>query len=526
MMAMSFKFAPTTRVILFYLMSIFFSFFTSRAYSDNLSSSNYGIPTTRSYTLRTGIPFPTELEYHRLTISDSAQSYCLPRSVTHEVDQSLAPLAPASWPYGVYIGSEKNNYSLSLNPVVGFENRREKQVKSKPTDSEPYIPTSAVDIGITAFGHKGPIGFYLDGRIYTEMRDTLVGYGRAFDREFLETQDDEHSDGINYTSYARYRSQVSLDLSWGRWLVAHDTPHWGPGLYTNLVFHEDGIPFDFIEYSAVLGPFRIVTMYGRLQLENMTRHQKNDDTRSVYAHRYEWSVVPDVLVGISEQLIIYNWEEPWAFAPVVPLFMHKGLSKEHNNNGNISFDASWRIAQTARVYTEFLVDDLQAPSALFNDYWGNRWAWMTGFSVAKNIADHWQVGFIGEYSRVEPFVYMHYDSSSSQSANAGYPLGNQLGPNSQWIAAKAYTRWSNLVYTGLKMDLQWKGKDFGSDITVPLRDIDGTELENIHKIFIDGIDRPKVAISPILGINYRSFSLQSSVIVGTDYGWNVRLQLN
>jgi hypothetical protein len=99
---------------------------------------------------------------------------------------------------------------------------------------------------------------------------------------------------------------------------------------------------------------------------------------SVYAHRYEWSVTPNWLFGISEQLILYEYEEPFAWVPVVPLFIFKGDAYERLNNGNIAADLTWRFAPWGRLYGEILVDDVQSPTSIFDDQLGNKWGALLG----------------------------------------------------------------------------------------------------------------------------------------------------
>ena len=53
--------------------------------------------------------------------------------------------------------------------------------------------------------------------------------------------------------------------------------------------------------------------------------------------------------------------------PVIPLFMIKTTQVERSNNGNLAFDASWRLPGRLRIYSEFLIDDIQSPTALFDD---------------------------------------------------------------------------------------------------------------------------------------------------------------
>lgn|GEM_PF-1826676 len=538
------------------LFLLFLSHFTySKPQSDALNKAPapgflYGLPLDRPLTLRQAFPAALENEYHFLTHSPKASSFIYPRlsiypfldsnhGIGHPSSDSILPhpnnkltLKGVKFsdqlylPTGIFgyhkILSQDNGF-LALYPVLGIESRGE-ALEGVFAEKTNRVPTQAFDIGLQTYGSRGPFGFFLDGRIFTEIRDTLLPDRRAFDREFLETQNKDNSGSLDYTSYARYRSIFSLRTSIGDFLLGHDSPHWGPGLFTNLSFHQGSIPFDYVQYSTRLGPFRVASLYGRLQLDHSARFQKSSDFRSLYAHRYEWMPFDKLTIGISEQLVFFNHEEPWAFAPLVPLFMHKGLNKESFNNGNIAFDFSYKIIEFIRVYSEFLIDDLQAPSSLFNDYWGNRWAWMCGAHIAWLHQPQMWGGSIVEYSRIEPYVYMHYDSLTAQSANAGYPLGNQFGPNSQAIILKHYLRLYEKFYFSLKTDFIWKGKGYGSNL---VESIYATpELESSPKKFIDGINRPNIEQTVGLAWKNNFLSIQGSLIFGDFLTWNLRFQFN
>lgn len=310
--------------------------------------------------------------------------------------------------------------ALRLAPTLGYEWRHgDEQVH-------------AVEGGLLAQGHRGNLSFRLDARMVTEMHEDFDH--PSYDREFIEKQDEEASGTVAYTSYSRYRGDLNYDAAIGRFSAGRDTPHWGPALYNNLVFHRDAIPFHYLTYSTGVGPLRVITLYGQLQGEDNRVSGREAQSRSVYAHRYEWAAGADWVIGISEQLIVYSYEEPFAFLPILPLFIYKGGAYERLNNGNIAGDVNWRFAPWGRVYGEFLIDDIQSPTSLFDDNWGNKWAVLGGLHLTKAwVLPHTTrpttFGAIVEMSRLEPWVYTHYEPGTSQSLNRGHPLGNSIGPD-------------------------------------------------------------------------------------------------
>nr|MDQ3002703.1 capsule assembly Wzi family protein [Fibrobacterota bacterium] len=295
--------------------------------------------------------------------------------------------------------------------------------------------------------------------------------------------------------------------------------HWGPALLDNLVFHQDAIPFDQLTFTTSLGPLRIQTLYGRLVNEEDRIFNTQPASRSVYAHRYELSLTHNLLLGMSEQMIVFKHEAPFAFIPLVPLFIYKGDGWERLNNGNIAADICYRIPGIASLYSEFLIDDIQSPSSLFDNQWGNKWAWTAGAHAIKDIFQ-FKSGVIMEYTRLEPWIYTHYLASSAQTMNQGYPLGNQMGPNSQSIGVRPYFRSFDSFYISAQGDWIWKGTDAGSSA----HNIPPTGIKS--KVFLEGIKSPDFSFTPMAAWVHGTLSISSAWKFGNEAKGYMRVHVS
>lgn len=360
----------------------------------------------------------------------------------------------------------------------------------------------AWDGGVRLWGRKGPLSFWTDARIYTEFHD--IEHAPSFDREFVERQN-AGTNGIHnsYISYARYRGAIELSGAYGHLGFRRDPVVWGPGSFYNLAFSAYAVPFAHLYYQAQIGPIRVTSLWGRLNIPGNKEFGYSDKTRSMYAHRYEWAPTANLSLGLSEQLVTYESEAFAALMPIVPLFMEKGQILEENNNGNLSFDLSYRFHPGWMVYGEFFLDDLQEPTSLFNDFWGNRWAAMAGLRSAHSLGSG-IFSQVLEWSRVEPWVYSHYYANTAQTSSRGYPLGNILGPNSMGLSYMAYYRWPQHLELGLHTEWTWKGTDHGSNQEDPIY----TYQPNT-KTFLSGAYGPNWTISPSVGYKWKWIWLQS-----------------
>jgi hypothetical protein len=452
------------------------------------AEANPNAPLDRPYTLRNFRPFLLEEEYHRMIGAGGPRSFIFPRPCFSDLDSSRICEEPGHFRYPGGVGAPEGAggtdsaqalplpaKSLAVLPLGGYEYR--------------YLGENAhsADLGLIAYGFTGPVSFYLDARIFTERHD--LWDHPSYDREGLDRQDEQASGSVAYSSFARYRSNVSYDWTWGRLTAGHDAAHWGPGLFSNLVFHEDAVPYNQLTFTTHLGPLSVQTLYGQLTIGDDWETSKSTDERHLYAHRYEWNVTDNLLLGGSEQLILFDQAAPFAFVPVVPLFIAKYSEKERLNNGNMAADVSYRFPGLGSVYSEFLIDDLQSPGSLFSDYWGNKWGWLAGAHFIRDWPGI-RSGAIAEYARVEPWVYTHYEANTSQSLNFDQPLGNQAGPNSQTLTAKAYARGRTGWYAALTGRVSWKGNSPGSSAL----DIHPDTIS--VKDFLEGADSPRIGIIP------------------------------
>ena len=445
----------------------------------------------RERTSRLTEPFMLVQEFDRQTRNSSAALVsAFPRPCRSSVDGST--ICPDSG--GLSWTDTTRHGDLRIHPLLGLEAR-------DMNGPDVY----AGDGGVQASGGIGPASFTMDARIFSEYQSSPLG---SFDGEYVEHQTAGHSSSFTYDSYTRYRALLSLETPVGRISAGRESQNWGPSPFHALVLNEASVPYNQIDWTVDLGPFTIRSLVADLSIPGPGQSNTSSDTRTLFAHRYEWRTTTSVTLGISEALILYNKDAPICFLPIVPLFMQKGLWYDDINNGELSFDANWRIRPGMRVYGEFLIDDMTSPTALFNNDWKNKWASTVGTQLAFPYWQKTMPGAIIEWSRVEPWVYTHYVANTSQALNQGLPLGNPLGPNSQAVTLQAYALRKPWTF-GLRGDLVWKGIDLGSQATDTLADNNNTK-----RYFLSKAETPGWGIGPTVAWTkgWVSATLEASIL--------------
>lgn len=481
----------------------------------------------RTRNLRTLEAAPMLFEYHRQTVGNERQFFTYPRRDAEFRKRFVQTEGNALLYYDNVHGAAVSGHGMQIQCA-----EVDSACLARKAEAETKIPSIAlatsvvggidyrggealgdtiwpsVDGGIYLRGFADSVEFVLDARIYDEGHS--ADKPQSWDREFLEVQKEENNSGVEYTSYARYRTHFAFNYNWFRLDLARDVMHWGPGYYNNLSLNQFALPYNSLTMDLQFGPLRVMSFYADLRIYGSMSDKNKDETRNLFGHRYELAV-GNMTIGISELTILYDNMKPWLFVPTAPLFMEKGNYSESSNNGALSMDFNYRLFNTARIYTEFFLDDMESPISLVkNDNIEAKWAWMAGFQAAHDfvIGGHrLEAGTIAEYARVEPYVYSHFVKNTAQMAHLGYPLGNQGGPNSQTVDWTLYGRLDRHIFASLRSTWFWKGTDYGSALndTTPNRN-----HMKIHKKFLEGADM-QFSLTPSLSYEGQYVSFMGEV---------------
>jgi hypothetical protein len=432
----------------------------------------------RPYTLRYLEYSPLLYRFHDITAGEAPQSFFYP-----QIDAGFRKGNHGGLPLLRWVAQD-GSAMLAISPLAAFDLRGGEALGDT---------IQSVEMGLFIRGFKDSIDFWLDARMFSESHSAKNP--RSWDREFLENQGNKDIEGeVEYSSYSRYRGSFNIRASFGYLSFARDAPHWGPGYFSNLALNQNAVPFNQMAFTTSVGPLTVISLYGDLRIGRHSMGTENLKSRNLYGHRYELNF-ENTQIGINELTVLYNLNKPWLFVPIVPLFIEKGNYTEDANNGALGIDFSQRLPYGFRVYSEFLLDDMESPTSLVrNDNIEAKWAWMAGLAYAGNFGNL-KAGSIFEYSRVEPYVYSHFRPGTAQIAHLGQPLGAPHGPNSQTINWLLYAKRKEHLHFQIGQEWSWKGTDYGSSVndTTPtrghykaakhfLRDAEGSQVKVKYRL--------------------------------------------
>ncbi len=223
--------------------------------------------------------------------------------------------------------------------------------------------------------------------------------------------------------------------------------HWGPGWRGGLLLSRTMPLFDAFRFNLPFKRFSFTAIHAFLTAM--------DGPRYLAAHRLEISLADWLVLAGSESVLYGRRNVEFSYLnPLMPYHVAEHHLGDRDNN-MMSFDLVLFPARNVRAYAELLLDDLTLTKNPFR-YYGNKF----GFT----IGGHWvsppalpEAVIRFEYTRIEPFVYTHYDSLNVY-VHYDRIIGHWLGPDGDCLAISAEYQWTRDVSTQALVQWQRSGE--------------------------------------------------------------------
>ncbi len=264
----------------------------------------------------------------------------------------------------------------------------------------------------------------------------------------------------NKRTWDLFGANVSYDLKPVKLLAGFDFIEWGPARRNHVILRGernfyrpwqdsssriyDAAPTPYFGYQFTLGPIEYTQYATKL-------YEKKNFGKYFHAHRLNLNLPKDIAFGISETALYGSTTEPagtnpnpdgdstgrefeWAYAiPFIPYVFQEHLQGDQDNI-SLAFDLSVKTIPNWEFYGELLWDDMKSLTSMFDDsWWGNKWATTLGIARDNLVLGPATLGWMFEYTRIEPWVYTHHKGGGYTYASYAQSLGSDLGPNSQEI---------------------------------------------------------------------------------------------
>ncbi|MDZ7295211.1 MAG: capsule assembly Wzi family protein [candidate division KSB1 bacterium] len=291
--------------------------------------------------------------------------------------------------------------------------------------------------GIVRGSLGGRLGFYVDAR------NTMTRGGTVPEESF------DPQRGMPLVTSGRnvYSDQaeayVILQTLGAQVQIGRMQAHWGPGWRGGLLLSRNAPLFDAFRLTLPFKRFSFTAIHAFLT--------RMGGPRYLAAHRLEIALADWLTLAGSESVLYGGRDVEFSYLnPLMPYHVAEHHLGDRDNN-MLSFDMTAFPLAHIKVYGELLLDDMTLTKNPLR-YYGNKFAF--------TIGGHWvsppglPEGVIRlEYTRVEPFVYTHYDSLNVY-VHYDRIIGHWLGPDGDNVAMAAEYQWSRDIFTQLLV--QWR----------------------------------------------------------------------
>ena len=378
----------------------------------------------------------------------------------------------------------QNAASVFDSPAhISFSDSAKKHVLNIRAQLMDSIAITNLSNAKTHYDNSMSIRLFANGKFTDDfLFDTRVKISTDYTNRYINIHMYNPYEGIPYNKQSEkkrtwdlFAANVSYNTKIAKLLAGFDYIEWGPARRNHVILRSersfyrpwqdsssritDAAPTPYFGYQFTLGPIEYTQYSAKL-------YEKKNFGKYFHAHRLNLNLPKDISFGISETALYGTTTEPagsnpntesdstgrefeWAYAiPFIPFVFQEHLQGDQDNI-SLAFDLSVKTLPNWEFYAELLWDDMKSPTSMFDDsWWGNKWATTLGVARDNIAIGPATLGWMFEYTRIEPWVYTHHKGTAYTYANYAQSLGSDLGPNSQELHTEV-----NATYDFIKATL-------------------------------------------------------------------------
>ncbi len=371
------------------------------------------------------------------------------------------------------VGSSE--YGLEVAPLAFLEGGPVVQTEAEGAVSPAY----RLSRGLRAGGHVGRVFF--ETRVLENQ--TQIPLGEVQRRQVTAPRlgfvvypngDVPSYDYLLSTGVVGYRGDV-LEARFGR-----DRNSWGFGR-ESVALSDYAAPYDHLQLRWNVWRLSFQSLYGRT-VDPRPAGSRDGllPQRYVALHRLALGLGRGIEVEAFETVVFASdtsaagRRSGFEIGYLNPFQFYRGTERDLGSPDNVLLGAgaSWRPTSGLRLYGQGILDELTA-SRFFDDYWGNKWAFIAGASVADpgvpGVGRVRGLDLRVEYARLRPYLYSHRTTSNA-FVHSGDGLGHPAGPNASDLTLSTRYRPTSNLTASLDAAYTVRGRDtaelnFGSDPT-------------------------------------------------------------
>ena len=316
----------------------------------------------------------------------------------------------------VFIKSREKHtlyYSDSTGFFYGDVYAREAVISKKGEQYDPDLLISETTAGAIIRGSVlNKIDFYLDAQNMMTRGDDVdrenfnISQGRPIGKVGENVYQDQ---AIAYLYYGIHKINIE---------IGKDEIAWGPGYRGNPAISSNMLPENMIRFNLRFKRFKFTSLHSFLSSSLGSKY--------LAAHRLDILIKPGIVFGAGETVIYGNRNVELAYLnPIMPYHVAEHHLGDKDNN-NLFFDLNVTLIPCVKAYAELFVDDMNSSKNPFK-YFGTKLGFLAGAHWVNPLGLD-NSDFRLEYTRIDPYVYTHWDSMNIYT-NYDNVIGNWMGPD-------------------------------------------------------------------------------------------------
>lgn len=298
---------------------------------------------------------------------------------------------------------------------------RESIISNRGAQFDPDELLSETSLGGMFRGNLGgAVGFYMDAR-------NAITRGSDVEEESFDLSQGSPvvTSGPNVIR-DRAVAYFVLEKPWARLEIGRNEIDWGPAYHGGLSVTRNMPPADMIRLVSRFRKFKFTSTHAFLSSSLGPKY--------LAAHRLDWQVKPGIYFGATESVVYGGRDVEFSYLnPLMPYHVAEHHLGDRDNN-TLSIDLTLTRIPSLKLYGEFFIDDMTSTKS-WTSYFGNKFGLMAGAYWVDPLGLP-NVDLRAEFTRVEPYVYTHWDSINIYT-HYDKVIGSWLGPNADDIYIEA-----------------------------------------------------------------------------------------
>ncbi len=317
-------------------------------------------------------------------------------------------------------------FDIKINPIINFI-----YTKGDKPESALFYNTRGIDVRgsidnkiwfyTNIFENQAKFPQYIE-----QLKDkTGALYGTGNPKPYTSSifNVNKGYDFLNAQGYIAFQATRHIGIQFG-----HGRNFIGDG-YRSLLLSDVANNYFYLKLNTRIGKFHLQNIFAELTSKSQSSSDGLLPKKYFAAHYLNYNFTPKLSVGIFET-VVFGRQNQFELQYLNPVILYRSVESSIGSPDNVlvGLNVRYDFKNHFSAHGQLLLDEFLFKEVTSNKGW---WANKQGFQLGLKYfnafgVDH--LDFQGEFNKVRPYTYSHYDSIANYS-HYGQPLAHPLGAN-------------------------------------------------------------------------------------------------